>query len=95
MLFRNIVLIFNLEKPCYLENCVVREPCKQRTACRSFLMRSKMAILLFIITEKDTLQPSKKMKYFVQKNCRFRIREKHAMNSLIEEKSIIEERMDY
>ena len=20
-------------KPCYLENCVVREPCKQRTAC--------------------------------------------------------------
>ena len=22
-------------KPCYLENCVVREPCKQRTACSS------------------------------------------------------------
>jgi hypothetical protein len=31
-LFRNIVLIFSLEKPCYLENRVVREPCKVRTA---------------------------------------------------------------
>jgi len=33
VLFRNIALIFNLEKPCYLENRVVREPCKQRSAC--------------------------------------------------------------
>ena len=33
MLFRNIALIFSLEKPCYLENSVVKEPCKRRTAC--------------------------------------------------------------
>ena len=33
MLFRNIALIFSLEKPCYLENRVVREPCKWRSAC--------------------------------------------------------------
>ena len=33
VLFRNIVLIFNLEKPCYLENRVVREPCERRSAC--------------------------------------------------------------
>ena len=33
VLFRNIALIFSLEKPCYLENRVVREPCKRRTAC--------------------------------------------------------------
>ena len=33
VLFRNIVRIFSLEKQCYLENRVVREPCKQRTAC--------------------------------------------------------------
>ena len=32
VLFRNIALIFSLEKPCYLENCVVREPCKRRSA---------------------------------------------------------------
>ena len=31
VLFRNIALIFSSEKPCYLENRVVREPC--RTAC--------------------------------------------------------------
>ena len=33
MLFRNIALIVSLEKPCYLEYRVVREPCKQRSAC--------------------------------------------------------------
>ena len=33
VLFRNIALIFSLEKPCYLENHVVREPCKRRSAC--------------------------------------------------------------
>ena len=33
VLFRNVVLIFSLEKPCYLENSVVREPCKPRSAC--------------------------------------------------------------
>ena len=33
VLFRNIALIFNLKKPCYLENRVVREPCKQRSVC--------------------------------------------------------------
>ena len=33
VLFRNIALIFSLEKPCYLENRVVREPCKQRNTC--------------------------------------------------------------
>ena len=32
VLFRNIALIFNLEKSCYLENRVAREPCKQRSA---------------------------------------------------------------
>ena len=35
VLFRNIALIFSLEKPCYLENRVVREPCKRRSACIS------------------------------------------------------------
>ena len=34
MLFRNIVLIFSLEKQCYLENRAVRELCNRRTACR-------------------------------------------------------------
>ena len=33
VLFRKIARIFILEKPCYLENCAVREPCKRRTAC--------------------------------------------------------------
>ena len=33
VLFRSIALIFSFEKPCYLENRVVREPCKQRSAC--------------------------------------------------------------
>ena len=28
-------MIFSLEQPCYLENRVVREPCKRRTACTS------------------------------------------------------------
>ena len=35
VLFRNTALIFSLEKLCYLENRVVREPCKQRSACIS------------------------------------------------------------
>ena len=33
VLFRNLVLIFILEKPSYLENRVVGEQCKQRSAC--------------------------------------------------------------
>ena len=33
VLFRNIALISSLEKPCYLENRVVRELCKRRSAC--------------------------------------------------------------
>ena len=33
VLFRNIALSFSLEKPYYLENRVVRESCKRRTAC--------------------------------------------------------------
>ena len=33
VLFRSIALIFSFEKPCYLENRVVREPCKRRSAC--------------------------------------------------------------
>ena len=33
VLFRNIALIFSLEKPVYLENLIVREQCKRRTAC--------------------------------------------------------------
>jgi len=36
VLFRNITLISSLEKPCYLENSVVSEPCKRRTACISW-----------------------------------------------------------
>ena len=32
-LFRNIALIFSLDKPCCLENRAVREPCKRRSAC--------------------------------------------------------------
>ena len=39
--FRNIALIFSLKKPCYLENRVVREPCKRRSACKTFLGHSK------------------------------------------------------
>ena len=35
VLFRNIALIFNSVKPCYLENQVVREPCKRWSACIS------------------------------------------------------------
>ena len=31
VLFRNIALISSLEKQCYLENRVVREPCKRRS----------------------------------------------------------------
>ena len=31
VLFRNIAPIFSLEKLCYLESRVVREPCKQKT----------------------------------------------------------------
>ena len=37
VLFRNTALIFSLEKPCYLENRVVREPCKRRSACIRWL----------------------------------------------------------
>ena len=37
VLFRNIALIFNLEKPCYLEYRVVRESCKRRSACIWFI----------------------------------------------------------
>ena len=33
VLFRSIALIFSLEKQCYLEKRVVREPCKRRSAC--------------------------------------------------------------
>ena len=36
MLFRNIARIFSLEKSCYLENRVVRELCKRRSACNNF-----------------------------------------------------------
>ena len=42
VLFRSIALIFSFVKPCYLENCVVREPCKRRTACRKFKIRENM-----------------------------------------------------
>ena len=40
VLFRNIGLIFSLEKLCYLENRVVREPCKQRNACTYIVNRA-------------------------------------------------------
>ena len=33
VLFRSITLFWALKKPCYLENRVVREPCKRRSAC--------------------------------------------------------------
>ena len=39
VLFRNIALIFSLEKPCYLENRVVRGSCKRRTACTYVLWK--------------------------------------------------------
>ena len=42
VLFRNIALIFSLEKPCYLENRVVREPCKQRSACTCCCREKKL-----------------------------------------------------
>ena len=41
VLFRNIALIFSLEKPCYLENRVTREPRKRRSACICFQIISK------------------------------------------------------
>ena len=41
VLFRKIALIFSLEKPCYLENRVVREPCKRRSACRKIITNRK------------------------------------------------------
>ena len=40
VLFRNIALICSLEKQCYLENRVVREPCKRRTACSRYMIVS-------------------------------------------------------
>ena len=46
VLFRNIALIFSLEKPCYLENRVVREPCKRRSACTWYLIWYKIFIYL-------------------------------------------------
>ena len=47
VLFRNLALIFSLKKPCYLENCVAREPCKRRSACFSFfnLQTEKQTVL--------------------------------------------------
>ena len=33
VLLRSIAWIISLEKPCYLENRAVREPCKLRSAC--------------------------------------------------------------
>ena len=46
-----------------------------------------MPIELFIITGKDTLQVSKKwkIKFWERKIRRFRIREKHVMNSLLDD----------
>ena len=43
--FRNIALIFSLEKPCYLGNRVVREPCKRRTACTNFNIERYLMLL--------------------------------------------------
>ena len=58
VLFRNIALIFSLEKPCYLENRVVREPCKRRSACicMHFSLELKNFILSQTVTSK---QPQK------------------------------------
>ena len=41
VLSRNIALISSLEKQCYLENRVVREPCKRRNACKTFINSTK------------------------------------------------------
>ena len=52
VLFRNIALIFSLEKPCYLENRVVREPCKRRSVCTYFWQLSSTfldKIILYVI----------------------------------------------
>ena len=38
VLFRNIALVFSLENLRYLENRVVREPCKRRSACIQLLI---------------------------------------------------------
>ena len=46
VLFRKIAQIFSLEKTCYLENRVVREPCKRRTACIIFLSECPVLGLL-------------------------------------------------
>ena len=46
-LFRKIGRIFSLEKPCYLENRVVRDPCKRRTAC-IILQRSEKRGTFFL-----------------------------------------------
>ena len=43
VLFRKIARIFSLEKPCYLENRVVREPCKRRSACSCLNLSSFFA----------------------------------------------------
>ena len=37
VLFRSITRFWALKKPCYLENRVVREPCKWRSACTHFV----------------------------------------------------------
>ena len=42
VLFRNIAQIFSIEKPCYLENYVVKKPCKRRTTCSFFFWISKI-----------------------------------------------------
>ena len=39
VLFRNIALIFSLEKQCYLENRVFRELCKRRRACTKLFQK--------------------------------------------------------
>ena len=54
-------------KPCYLENRVVREPCAQKTAC-NFLGRTiQSSINMYIYTqkvEKDTLKSCSEILFF-------------------------------
>ena len=54
VLFRGIVLIFSLEKLCFLENRVVRELCKQRTAFICYLL--PVYALFFLLTSINNLQ---------------------------------------
>ena len=49
VLFRSITRFWALKKPCYLENRVVREPRKRRSACTSKQDVLELATLPYIV----------------------------------------------